>query len=311
MKYLAHLKWFESSDGMVATLASSQQLLFGLGLVIVGVIIFMLLEYYLLASERKIYARIKSWSVYAPTAVRITMGTSLIIFALQGKFLAPNVSSASTVDASGLLLLFEFLVGAMLVLGLRVRVASYGLLGLYFLQVFCPPAISLLEHLELVGVAIFLYVLGAGRYSLDELFGNLPKIGQDSAKKAIMSLQFCVGTSLLTLGLTEKLFNMTLAQDFINDYHWNFLSRWHVSDAWFIVLIGASEVLLGVLLVLNVASRLSIAIVGLTMLVTMYLLGVDEVTGHLFAFGVVFAIWTMVEPQASEWLPKRFFKPKA
>ena len=310
MTLISHVKWFESGDGVATALASNAQLLAALGVVIAGVVAFLLFEYFFIKQEKALFAKLKPLSGYAPTVLRISVGLALTIFAARGEFLAPNVVTATNTGVSTGLLGLEFLVGALLMMGLLTRAASLGLLALYFLQVFTSPAISLLEHLEYVGTAIFLYVMGPGRYSVDEIFGALPKLQKDSAKKAVMTLQFCVGTSLLALGLTEKLFNMGLAQNFLAQYNWNFLARFGVSDPWFITFIGACELLFGVLLILNISSRLVIAIVGATMFVTAALLGASEVVGHLFAVGVLFAIFTMVEPQISDFFPKRLVGKK-
>jgi len=302
---LAHVKWFESGEDMAFVSATSTQLLAALGFVIVGVLVFLVLERVLLTYEKKLAAKLKPLIAYAPTVLRITLGLALTVFAARGEFLAPNIVTATSTSVSSGLLALEFLVGSLLILGLMTRAASVGLVVLYFLQLFTSPAINLLEHLEYVGSAIFLFVMGPGRYSVDELFGAVPKLQKDSARKAILTLQFCVGTSLLTLGLSEKLFNVNLAQSFLADYRWNFLSIIKVPDPWFIVFIGACEVLFGILLILNISTRLVITLVAATMFITAALLGPTEVVGHLFAIGIFFAIWTMVEPEASNLLPAK------
>ena len=105
-------------------------------------------------------------------------------------------------------------------------------------------------------------------------------------------LRTFTGLALVILAFSEKLLNMNLANDFLVHYeNWNFLASFGMDNRNFIIMTGIIELLLGLSLILNKAVRLSTLALLLTMIATALLLGIDEVIGHLFAVGLVFAVW--------------------
>jgi hypothetical protein len=104
-------------------------------------------------------------------------------------------------------------------------------------------------------------------------------------------LRIFVGFGLMALALSEKLIGVGLSTDFLQHHNWNFLQPIGVSDRLFIIISGITEFVVGLTLVLNIAPRLTTAIVALLMTITAFLLGVDEVFGHLFALSLVAVVW--------------------
>ena len=64
-----------------------------------------------------------------------------------------------------------------------------------------------------------------------------------------------------------------------------------MTDRNFIIVAGMVELLVGLTLVLNIAPRLTTAIVAGLMTMTAILLGVDEIFGHLFVLSLVAVVW--------------------
>lgn len=284
--FLAHLKWLESADSVMLQAISGVEWLVPLVIVAGGVILAWLFDKHTYKINLKIASKLSAWRLYVPSVVGVTIGLSLIIFSLQGQLFAPNLP----VDNTGLLAA-EFIIGGLLLLGLLTRYSAIALLLLYVASGAAGSPLGLLEHLEYAGAAIFLIIVGSGAWSLDALLLSAQPPIKKYQPYALPAWCFLTGLSLSVLAFTEKLFNLALAEKFLQTHHWNLLASFGVSDLWFVIFAGSMELIFGVLLALRIGTRLVAAMLAGLMGLTALLLGPTEVSGHLFIIGLGVAIW--------------------
>ncbi len=284
--YLAHLKWFEHAESVAPVAITGVQWLVSLAIVLGGAAFFVLVDKRAKGLNLAIAERLAAKRPFVPSVVGATIGLSLVIFSLQGQLFAPNLP----VDNTGLLAA-EFILGVLLTLGLATRYSAIGLLLLYAASGLYGPPLGLFEHLEYAGAAVFLIIVGSGAWSLDALLRSAQAPLKKYQSYALPAWCFLTGLSLAVLAFTEKLFNLALAEKFLQTHHWNLLAVFGVSDLWFIIFAGSMELLFGVLLALRIGTRLVAAMLAGLMGLTALLLGPTEVAGHLFIIGLGVAIW--------------------
>lgn len=289
---LAHVKWFSEGDetATIANLSTTEWLVVA-GFITLGVFIMFLLGKFLRPTNVKLDEKFKNLRDWVPAVVRYSTALLLIFNFWRGYLFAPNISYAS---GTLYLLISAVLIAVALLLlfGVFTRVAGVGLLVIFFagLLVANEP-MELFDHLEFIGLGLFLMFSGPGKLSVPtQLTDPLEPL---SSKDWLASplLRTFAGLGLIVLAFSEKLMNMTLSNDFLLEYNWNFLSSYGLSDRNFIIAAGIIEVLVGLTLVLNMVPRLgTLALLGV-MITTAVLLGVDEIFGHMFAVAVVAAVW--------------------
>jgi uncharacterized membrane protein YphA (DoxX/SURF4 family) len=181
--------------------------------------------------------------------------------------------------------------GVLFIIGFKVRVAAAVLLAAYaFALLVVQPFIDILDHVEYVGIGLYL-LLGSHKPYLK--WADKTPWQMLLAPEAL--LRIFVGIGLMVLAVSEKLVGIDLSSDFLAHHSWNFLSGLGVDDRTFIIASGIIEFLVGFTLVLNIAPRLTTAIVAILMTITAILLGVEEVFGHLFALSLVAVVWLRPE----------------
>lgn len=229
-------------------------------------------------------------SRFIPYIVRYTTGILLIVNAAKGLLFAPNVPADTGLEQ--FLSIVLALCGVLLIVGIKIRVAALGILAVYVVALlFLRPFGDILDHVEYIGIGLYLL-----------LYVHEPYLAFVARKKRMHALcspesllRIFVGIGLMSLAFTEKLVGIELSADFLRSHDWNILSFLSVSDRWFIIVAGIVELLVGLTLVLNIAPRITTAIVAGLMVVTAVLLGLDEVYGHLFALSLVAVVWLQPE----------------
>lgn len=296
--WLAHLKWFETDAAQSVQSLTAQEWWFVIFFVAAGLLALYTIDYYTVGLNARIGKKLAGLRDYVPTVLAATIGLTLLLHSVSGFIFAPNI------DATRFFVfrLVEFVLGGMLVLGVKIRLAAAALIVLFVASLSFVAPLSLLEHLEYLGAAIFLIVMPSGRWTLDRWLGA----GQTAIKKyqslALTILQFTTGASLAVLAFSEKLSNLALADSFLQTHSWNILAIFGASNHQFIIFAGACELIFGMALMLNFAPRLVILLLGGLMALTAAVLGPTEVVGHLFAIGVALAIWVYARP--NRFLPK-------
>jgi len=228
---------------------------------------------------------------YMPFCVRIHVGAALIMLASLGMYLTPAMKLQP--DLAGYLLgTFSVVVGVLLVAGWQTRLAAWllivsGPLGLLFFGV-----APVLGRIDLLGAAVFLLFTGGGHWSADWELGRTREFNFHDAARGIWALRIAAGLALVFAGFSEKLANPALAMAFLQLYpHFNFLAAIGIPipDLEFIRLMGASEVLLGLLLISGSIPQLVMVAAALPFVATLLMFGTVELAGHLPAHAALIA----------------------
>ncbi|HSD55906.1 MAG TPA: DoxX family membrane protein [Candidatus Saccharimonadales bacterium] len=287
----AHVKWFVDDHLQKVPELTTGEWLFVAFAVLAGVGMLYGAHAFIrkIGITKALDSTVGTLSRYIPYIVRYTTGLLLIINAAKGLLFAPNVP-ADTSPAQ-LLSIVLALCGVLLIVGFKIRFAAIGILAVYTSALlFLRPFGDIFDHVEYIGIGLYLL-----------LYAHKPYLAlvARSRMRALCSpeslLRIFVGVGLMSLALTEKLVGIELSANFLQNHDWNFLSFLGISDRWFIIVAGIVELLVGLTLVLNIAPRITTAIVAGLMVVTAILLGLDEVYGHLFALSLVAVVWLQPE----------------
>jgi hypothetical protein len=225
---------------------------------------------------------------WVPRLLAAHAGLSLIAMAWRGSYLAPSI--AVPVDRWGtLLLVLEAVIGAWLLLGIRVRPAAWLLIAAGPLGMLAVGVLPVAERLDLLGAAVFLAILPpadanpTGRVHLDP----------SQLRQALFGMRLLVGTALIVVAFTEKLARPGLTLQFLAEHpHFNVgqLLGLPVDDALFVQFAGGIEILLGLLLISGALPRIVVLTAAGPFTATLPFLGVEELIGHLPIYGVLLAL---------------------
>lgn len=290
---LAHVKWFVDEHSVVARAVQGNELIAFLVVLLAGLAIGYLVHLRWRPTDRRLDKSLARFQPWLPTIIGVASGLSLIIYSVLSD---PHVLAPNYEGIGGFLITLQLAIGISWVLGLATRAGSVAMLALYVAVLSKVGPVELLDHLEMLAAAIYLGVMGRGRWALDSYIGQLNDVWTKYRDLAFTTFRILIGVSLVSLALSEKILNVTIASTFLQTHHWNFLAGIGVTNEVFIALIGALELLFGLMIVLNWVPRLVVLAILAAMITTASVLGLGEVYGHLFAVGLVAAVWIGNEP---------------
>ncbi|MDP9379472.1 MAG: DoxX protein [Chloroflexota bacterium] len=239
-------------------------------------------------SQRQL-ERIFAW---VPLLLGLHAAVPLIVSGLQLQLFAANLQLPRNFFG-GVMGLLQITVALSFVYGALTRVFAVVLLALFPLGfLFFSPA-YVLEHLDLAGVAVFLFITGRGPFSVDALIGSPAQPLVRYMKYAVPSLRILTGAAIVVLGFTEKIWNEQLAESFLAYQDFNFARPLGFSNEVFILLAGIVEILVGATLISGKLTRLVIATAWIPFNLTLPFLGWVELAGHFPVYGtmVVLLLW--------------------
>ena len=144
-----------------------------------------------------------------PRLLGIHLGVSLLSLAVRNAYLAPNLS-LDDVPGGAAIAFAEGLLGVWFITGAWLRPAGLLTLLLGPLAALLAGPVSMLEAIDLLGIALFLVVLPPSR----DRHGAVEP-SEDTAAVAIFALRVCAGLALVVLAFSEKFANPGLAREFI------------------------------------------------------------------------------------------------
>ncbi len=288
----AHVKWFLTDNPSSEPALSAADWALVVLIVVLGMGVFSYVHNWMNKKKinKQLDDKLKPMRPLVPLVVRLSTAALLIINATQGYLLAPNVLTTDSSVSDVITLLFV-VAAALIGFGILTRPGVLALLAGYLLVLTEADFFDVMDHFEYVAIAGYLWLRGPGVWSIDRYLVKGKLVLADSRKYALDVYRIGVGVGLATLALSEKLFNVSASQDFLNQYDWNFLSAVGVSDRLFIIVAGSIELLVGLALIFNKAPRVLITVVLMLMVITALLLGIEEIYGHLFAVGAVAILW--------------------
>lgn len=246
----------------------------------------------------------------APTVLGLHVGVALLAGAALGILFSPNLRPNDELIGRAILVV-EAMCGLMLLLGLATRAGAIllALLGIVAMQPFSFE--SILENVHFLGIAIFLFIVGRGPYSLDRLRRVRPPIPLDEAPAwALTLLRLCLGFGIAFSALTEKLLDPALGQALLAARpEINVVRAIGIGDPQFVYLAGLTELVIGAVIMSGQLTRPVIAIGAVLFTSTLPLFGWTELLGHLPFYGIMFVLF--MAPSAESRTVKRELRPAA
>jgi len=239
---------------------------------------------------------------YMSFAVRIHLAVSLIGLLSLGVYLSPAMDLAA--DLPGVLLGAVMAITAIgMATGYRTREAAWLLIAAGPLGMLEFGVGPVLQRIDLLGLAVFVLVAGAGRWSADferrsirdrfRLNGTLAAADLQAMARAILALRVAAGAALIVVALYEKLINPELALEFLRenpDLQVAEAVGLPLGDLEFVRLAGAIEVLFGLLLISGALPQAIVLIAGIPFNATLWFFGVNELLGHLPIYGAMLVL---------------------
>jgi uncharacterized membrane protein YphA (DoxX/SURF4 family) len=260
--------------------------------------------------EPRALRSLERYAKTGPLALRIALGVALLAAAAEGWLFVPSLVLDHD-PAGSALRTVEVLCGVLILAGLFTR---YGALILAVLGVVAmvPFSIeSILEQAHILGIAVFLFIAGAGRVSLDERRDAHRSLEHQKAPAAAINLlRIAMGFGITYGALTEKLLNPALAQALLDQSPFlNVLRSLGMSDPVFIWLAGLTELAIGVVILSGQITRPVMAIGFALFSVTLIVFGLPEFIGHLPYYGIMFTLF--IAPDADSWQVQRALRRAA
>ena len=251
--------------------------------------------------EGDIERRVGPLLPWCPTLMRWAYGSTLVVFALRGEYLAPDLRAGASAEGQ-LLIGIAITVGALLVVGWRTRVSAFlSVLVYVWAVVSCPfeafdlraiSALDVLIYSQVLGIGLYLAIVGAGRLSIDSLRKTKPDLDVEVRDVGRALCRVALGATLCLLGLVKflvpELF-MGVVQNYPEIFHRPFEEVFGATEEE--VVFGASviEFSVGLLLALGLFTRVLVLVLG-ALFTTTGILFDEEVLGHLPLVGMVLVL---------------------
>jgi uncharacterized membrane protein YphA (DoxX/SURF4 family) len=236
-----------------------------------------------------IVRKLASYSNFVPLILRVLTGLFLIVSGYDFRLLAPEFGLPAG-NIAPVIAGLEVLAGLLLIAGLFVKLAALFVVALLGLAV-GTYGLHVLDHLELFGISAVLVTEGGVRYAIDDfLLANrrqFSKIARRLVKLkpfSMPALRITFGTSIIWLGLTEKLLAPELTRTAILKFN---LPVFPNVDL-FIFIFGAFEIILGIHFLLGIFLR-TVSLIYLGLLVFAFFFFGESIS-HFTLFAVVFSI---------------------
>jgi uncharacterized membrane protein YphA (DoxX/SURF4 family) len=225
--------------------------------------------------------RLRRLYAFLPLLLAIHTAIPLIANGIQLQIFAPNLKLEPSL-ISGFLGLGQIVVALSYVYGALTRYSSILLIVLFLVAMLFLPPVFVFEHINMVGIALFIFIVGRGPLSVDNLTGISTRPKPEYIRYALPALRWGTGLSIIWLALTEKLLNPESAAAFLREnLNFNFLGGFGITDPQFIALAGIGEFTMGVLLISGALPRIVILALWLPFNLTLPFLGPIELIGHL------------------------------
>jgi hypothetical protein len=226
---------------------------------------------------------------FMPFAVRMHLAVALVGLLSLGVYLSPAMDLQA--DVAGILLGAVMAVVAIgMATGWHTREAAWLLIAAGPLGMLEFGVLDVLQRIDLLGLAIFVLVVGPGRWSADHELGRADDLELRRAAAGVFALRVAAGLALIIVAFVEKLAQPELALAFLAEHpHLNVAAQvgLPLGDLEFIRVAGAIEVLFGLLLISGALPQAIVIIAGIPFNATLFFFGETELIGHLPIYGAM------------------------
>jgi hypothetical protein len=232
------------------------------------------------------YVKLLTW---VPLVIGVHMGVTLLVSGVSRQLFVPNLELPVNF-IGGLLGMVEIAIALSFIYGALARVAAAALILLWIAGMLVFGPLRLIEHTEIVGIAFFLFATGRGPLAFDMALDKLNRPVKPLIPYAVPVLRVALGIGLTIVAFTEKLWNIPMGLAFLSEHHFNFfpyIGLAGVDDTKFLLIAGAIELLLGLMLIAGTYVRLIIIVTLIPFNLTLPFLGWRELVGHLPIYGIL------------------------
>jgi hypothetical protein len=232
------------------------------------------------------YVKLLTW---VPLVIGVHMGVTLLVSGVSRQLFVPNLELPVNF-IGGLLGMVEIAIALSFIYGALARVAAAALVLLWIAGMLVFGPLRLIEHTEIVGIAFFLFATGRGPLAFDMALDKLNRPVKPLIPYAVPVLRVALGIGLTIVAFTEKLWNIPMGLAFLSEHHFNFfpyIGLAGVDDTKFLLIAGAIELLLGLMLIAGTYVRLIIIVTLIPFNLTLPFLGWRELVGHLPIYGIL------------------------
>lgn len=232
------------------------------------------------------YVKLLTW---VPLVIGVHMGVTLLVSGVSRQFFVPNLQLPENF-IGGVLGMVEIAIALSFIYGALARpaAAALGVTWIFGMLIFGP--LRLIEHIEIPGVAFFLFATGRGPLAFDMVLGKLNKPVKPLIPHAVPVLRVALGIGLTIVAFTEKLWNIPMGLAFLSEHNFNFfpyIGLPGIDDTKFLLIAGTVELLVGLMLIAGTYVRLVILVTLIPFNLTLPFLGWRELVGHLPTYGIL------------------------
>ena len=307
---LEHVKWFADPKPFPTQygLIFSGPLLAAYALAVLAVIVAIMIQRRF--PEPKLVKILERFSHTGPLVLGVHLGIALVAAAVVGLLFVPSLRPDDDLYGKAVLVV-EAMCGVMILLGLATRAAAI-LLALLGIAAMLPFSFeSILENIHILGIAVFLFIVGRGPISLDRWRGVRPPTDHDQAPVAALTLlRLALGFGIAYGALTEKLLNPGLAQSLLDKMPFLNVGRpLGLGDPQFAYVAGLTEFVIGCVILSGRLTRPVAAIGALIFTASLPIFGWSELLGHLPFYGIMFMLF--IAPDADSWQVRHALRPRS
>ncbi len=296
----AHEKWFidPARQGMIPALfreLSTQVILVAtIAVLMLAGCVFLDRTVRRLRDTRKAANRFRKLYPWAPTVLGITTGLALAWFALDRAILAPNITVPDS-TAGTIFIILELIAAATLVLGLFSRIGAVIIIVLLVASFVWHPFRDAIDQIHFLGIAVFIFSWGRGKYSLGSVFSRLVASAPSHLRpSATLALRIFLGLDILILAAL-KILRPDLHLELMMQFPWNPYSIAHsiipsFTANLYLLIITAIEALAGLIVLFGILLRPTALFLAVIFVAGAIFVPPADLIGHLPYVGATLAL---------------------
>ncbi len=252
----AHVKWFVETEEIIKVshnltpfyyLTSSEVIIWAIISILV-VLVFSILDRYI-PEPKKLKAFAEKNREMIDRVAQGILGLFLITVSLIWNIIIMPEFPVND-SFSAVLQVVQTVIGIMLVINLKPRIASASVLGLCVIILYKVGIVAFSENLILVCLAIYFFIRHSPK--------NSPFAVLDM--HAVEIVRVGTGIALIIMAFSEKLAYPELSLSFLDVHHWNFMYNMGLtwfSNNLFVLSTGFAEMIFGVIFILGYLTRIN------------------------------------------------------
>lgn len=234
----------------------------------------------------------------------------LAVNLLQGEFLAPNLYLSPQFALYGVIIQ----AAAIIIMAVSVSLTGVAIVLTSLALLFFFPFFIALDYLfEFLFVGLSLVFIGPSlNRNDDQLCKSWGQSKEQWRNIAVHLIRIGLGLQLFELGIHNKLMLPGMALAFINqNEYYNFfplLNLPQISNLHFVLFVGISEIIIGLLLIANLANRIIYALLLAIFTTTFLLSGLEELVGHMPIFMIIIILFVESGGSNNHRIPNSFLR---